>query len=143
MNRYVYRGLEDIPLGLIGFGIQESLLVHMFAITIEHIDRAHVILPLGLFRDVFHSPQMHLWHHARKTHAPYRISFGLTPSLWGWLLKTACGSADDPDIERGFEDVQRFPSGFFGQMGGLSRSLSGANVAPRDAVDLELHTEQL
>ena len=126
METVVYRGLEYIPLGLIGFGLQEFFLVHMFTLTIGHINHANVVLPLGPLRYVLNSPQMHLWHHAKKIHVPYGINFGLTLSLWDWLFGTAHWPADDPDIELGFDDVERFPSGFFGQMWGPFAGVLGS-----------------
>jgi len=43
----VYRTLEYIPLGLIGFGVTEFFAVHMIALTIGHLNHANLRLPMA------------------------------------------------------------------------------------------------
>lgn len=69
-------------------------------------------------RYIFNSPEMHIWHHAEEmpAHRPYGINFGLTLSVWDWVFKTAHIPHDGRDIRLGFQGLQQFPHGFFGQL---------------------------
>lgn len=113
----VYRSIEYLPLAMIGFGIQDFILVHLFTIAIGHLNHANINLPLGPLKYILNSPQMHIWHHAR--HLPegrFGINYGITLSLWDYLFGTAVIPGDGRDIPLGFEEVDRYPHGFFSQM---------------------------
>ena len=117
METVVYRTLEYLPLAIIGFGIDDFLLVHLFALTIGHLNHANFYLPIGPLRLVFNSPQMHIWHHVAelpKKH-PYGINFGISLSLWDYLFRTAYLPKNGRDIELGFPNHDKFPSTFLGQ----------------------------
>ncbi|MEM9866026.1 MAG: sterol desaturase family protein [Myxococcota bacterium] len=115
METVVYRTLEYIPLGLIGFGVQEFFAVHLIALTIGHLNHANIRVPLGPLRYVLNSPQMHLWHHARELPTRSGANFGLTFSLWDWLFGTVHWPNDDPDLPLGFDGVESYPTGFIAQ----------------------------
>lgn len=113
----VYRSIEYLPLAMIGFGIQDFILVHLFAIVVGHLNHANIYLPLGPLKYIFNNPQMHIWHHAK--HLPEGrtgINYGITLSLWDYLFGTAVIPGDGRDIPLGFEEVDRYPHGFFSQM---------------------------
>jgi sterol desaturase/sphingolipid hydroxylase (fatty acid hydroxylase superfamily) len=113
----VYRTLEYIPLAMVGFGISDFILVHLFALTVGHLNHANLYLPLGPMRYVFNNPQMHIWHHAE--HLPegrYGVNYGLTLSTWDYLFGTAWMPHDGRDISLGFKDIDRFPKRFWGQV---------------------------
>lgn len=112
----VYRTLEYIPLALIGYGIDDFMIVHVTSLVIGHLNHANLRVPLGPLRYVFNSPQMHLWHHAKQLPDPHGKNFGLSLSVWDWLFGTAHWPDDRPELELGFDGVERYPSGFFGQM---------------------------
>ncbi|MDW8230454.1 MAG: sterol desaturase family protein [Saprospiraceae bacterium] len=117
METVVYRSFEYLPLAMIGFGIQDFLLVHLFTLTIGHLNHANIYLPLGPLKYIFNSPQMHIWHHAK--HLPegsYGVNFGLTLSVWDYLFGTAHIPHDGRDIPLGFERVDEYPHGFFQQI---------------------------
>ncbi|MFN8712408.1 MAG: sterol desaturase family protein [Bacteroidota bacterium] len=118
METIVYRTLEYIPLAIIGFGIDDFLLVHLFTIAIGHLNHANIYLPLGPLKYILNSPQMHIWHHAEELPEKYRhgMNFGITLSLWDYLFGTASIPKNGRDIPLGFERVKQFPKGFFGQM---------------------------
>jgi sterol desaturase/sphingolipid hydroxylase (fatty acid hydroxylase superfamily) len=118
METVVYRTLEYIPLAIIGFGIDDFLLVHLFTIAIGHLNHANIYLPLGPLKYILNSPQMHIWHHAEELPEKYRngMNFGITLSLWDYLFGTASIPKNGRDIPLGFERVKQFPKGFFGQM---------------------------
>src|SRR5690554_4130830 len=58
METIVYRSIEYIPLAMIGFGIQEFLLVHLFSLAIGHFNHSNIKVPLGPFKYLFNNPQM-------------------------------------------------------------------------------------
>lgn len=117
MENVVYRSLEYIPLALIGIGLNDFFIIHIFTLTVGHFNHSNFKIPLGPLRYVFNNPQMHIWHHAKhfpNSH-PYGVNFGLTLSIWDYLFNTAYIPYDGKDIELGFEDMDKFPSSFSGQ----------------------------
>lgn len=118
METVVYRTIEYIPLAMIGFGIDDFLVVHLFTIAVGHLNHANIYLPLGPLKYILNSPQMHIWHHAKELPEKYRngMNFGITLSLWDYLFGTASIPKNGRDIPLGFERVKQFPKGFFGQL---------------------------
>lgn len=114
----VYRTLEALPLAMIGFGVEDFLVVHLAALTIGHLNHANFRLPMGPLRWVFNHASMHIWHHARDLPADRRhgVNFGISLSLWDFLFRTAWIPRDGRDIELGFEDVEGFPQRFVEQL---------------------------
>lgn len=117
METLVYRSIEYLPLAMIGFGIQDFILVHLFTLTIGHLNHANFYLPLGPLQYLFNSPQMHIWHHAKELPKDsYGVNYGLTLSLWDYLFGTVWMPKNGRDIPLGFEEVDTYPHGFFSQM---------------------------
>jgi len=118
METIAYRTIEYIPLAMIGFGIDDFFVVHIFALAVGHFNHSNFRLPLGPLKYVFNNPQMHIWHHALELPEgrPHGINYGITLSLWDYLFGTASMPHDGRDIELGFPEMERFPSGFFGQV---------------------------
>jgi sterol desaturase/sphingolipid hydroxylase (fatty acid hydroxylase superfamily) len=112
----VYRTLEYVPLALIGFGLQEFFLVHLIALSIGHFNHSNIHPPIGPLKYIINSPQMHIWHHAKKLPARYGANFGISLSLWDWLFRTVHWPTNGRDIELGFPEVERYPKGFLGQL---------------------------
>lgn len=113
----VYRTIEYLPLAMIGFGIQDFILVHLFATVVGHLNHANIYLPLGPLQYVFNSPQMHIWHHARDLPKGSRgVNYGLTLSVWDYLFGSAWMPRNGRDIPLGFDGVDEYPHGFFSQM---------------------------
>lgn len=117
MENVVYRALEYIPLSMIGFGIDDFFIVHIFTLAIGHLNHANIRLPLGPLRYVLNNPQMHIWHHARDLPEghPHGINYGLTLSLWDYLFGTAVIPHDGRDIPLGFPGLEEFPHDFVHQ----------------------------
>lgn len=118
METIVYRTLEYVPLAIIGFGLHDFFVVHLFTLAVGHLNHANLYLPIGPLRYVFNSPQMHLWHHADQL-PPHRregVNFGLTLSLWDYVFRTAYLPVEDSHVSLGFRGVNKFPSTFFGQV---------------------------
>jgi sterol desaturase/sphingolipid hydroxylase (fatty acid hydroxylase superfamily) len=117
VENIVYGTLEYIPLALLGFDLVDFMAVGVFATAVGHLNHANFNLPIGPLKYIFNSPQMHIWHHAK--HLPEgvkSVNYGLTLSIWDWMFGTSYMPYDGRDIELGFEDVERYPSGFFSQM---------------------------
>lgn len=118
MESIFYKTVQYIPLAMIGFGIQEFFVVHMFAVFVGHLNHANVGWNYGFLGYVFNNPKMHIWHHSKelpKEH-PHGMNFGLTLSIWDYLFKTAYVPKDGRDIELGFHDDEGFPEDFGKQM---------------------------
>lgn len=117
METIVYRTFEYLPLAMIGFGIQDFFLVHIFTLAIGHLNHANIYLPLGPLKYIFNSPQMHLWHHAEDfPKGTYGINFGITLSLWDYLFGHAHVPQERPDVRLGFEHLAKFPKTFWKQI---------------------------
>ncbi len=167
METVVYRTIEYIPLALLGIGLYDFFIIHLFTLAWGHFNHSNItvsgrvtggilggligvviafglwdtqvvnaemgswtafgliglFISIGIFlfgplmRKVFNSPEMHIWHHADKmpTDKPYGVNFGLTLAIWDYLFGQAYVPADGKDIKLGFEEVDRFPSSFWGQ----------------------------
>lgn len=117
METIVYRSIEYLPLAMIGFGIQDFILVHLFTIVIGHLNHANLNLPYGPFKYIFNNAQMHIWHHAKDLpKGRYGINYGISLSLWDYLFGTVWMPHDGRDIPLGFDEVDEYPHGFFSQM---------------------------
>ena len=116
MENVIYRTLEYIPLSMIGFGIQDFLFVHLFTLAWGHFNHANINVPLGWFKYVFNSPQMHIWHHAEHVPNRYGVNFGLTLSIWDYLFKTNYVPNEGRDEPLGFDNLQQFPKTFWTQI---------------------------
>lgn len=117
MENVVYRTIEYIPLALIGIGLRDFFIIHIFTLAVGHFNHSNFKLNLGPLKYIFNNPQMHIWHHAydlpedRKT----GVNFGLTLSIWDYLFKTKYIPHDGRDIKLGFPGVENFPKDFIHQ----------------------------
>lgn len=118
MENVVYRSLEYIPLALIGIGLRDFFIIHIFTLAVGHFNHSNIKVNLGVLKYIFNNPQMHIWHHAydlpsdRKT----GVNFGLTLSIWDYIFKTNYIPYDGKGIRLGFPEIEKFPKSFFGQM---------------------------
>ncbi|WP_242929157.1 sterol desaturase family protein [Pontibacter vulgaris] len=131
----VYRTLEYIPLAMIGFGIQDFFLVHIFATAIGHFNHSNLHVPLGPLRYLFNNPQMHIWHHAKHLPNRYGANYGISLSLWDYLFGTAYMPEDGRDIELGFEDVEQYPKSFIQQQWHPFKESTLAETTPEAPVE--------
>lgn len=117
MENVVYRTIEYIPLGMIGFGIQDFFFVHLVAISIGHFNHSNIRVPLGPLKYIFNNPQMHRWHHAKNfpPRYPYGINFGISLSVWDYLFGTAVIPHDGASVELGYPGEEEMPDNFAGQ----------------------------
>ncbi|MCM4160681.1 sterol desaturase family protein [Antarcticibacterium flavum] len=118
METIIYKTVQYIPLAMIGFGIQEFIIVHMFAVLVGHLNHANIGWGYGIFGYIFNNPKMHIWHHSKALpeEHPHGMNYGLTLSIWDYLFGTAYVPHDGKDIELGFEGDEDFPKTFTGQV---------------------------
>lgn len=114
MESVVYRTLEYVPLALIGIGLRDFFVIHIFTLAVGHFNHSNFKINLGFLKFLFNSPQMHIWHHAKwlPSDRKYGVNFGLTLSVWDYLFKTNYIPSDGRDIALGFPGDESFPKGF-------------------------------
>lgn len=117
MENILYRTLEYIPLAMIGFGITDFFIVHIFTLVLGQLGHANLKIPLGPFKYIVNGPQMHLWHHARELpeNHPYGFNYGISLSIWDFLFQTHYWPSDDENLPVGLPDEEKFPEDFIGQ----------------------------
>lgn len=118
MENVVYRSIEYVPLALIGIGLRDFFIIHIFTLAVGHFNHSNFKLDLGPLKYVFNNPQMHIWHHAKALPKERRlgVNFGLTLSVWDYLFKTNYIPEDGRDVELGFPEDEDFPKSFLGQI---------------------------
>lgn len=117
MENVVYRSIEYIPLALIGIGLRDFFIIHIFTLVVGHFNHSNLKLNLGPLKYIFNNPQMHIWHHAYDLPKEKRfgVNFGLTLSIWDYLFKTNYMPTDGRDIRLGYPGVEELPKDFIGQ----------------------------
>lgn len=117
MENVVYRTIEYIPLALIGVGLRDFFVIHIFTLAIGHFNHSNFRLNIGFLKYIFNNPQMHIWHHAYDIpeERKYGVNFGITLSIWDYLFKTNYIPHDGRDIKLGFPGQEKFPTSFVGQ----------------------------
>ena len=118
METIVYRSIEYLPLALIGFGIDDFFIVHIFTLAVGHFNHSNLRINLGPLKYLLNNPQMHIWHHAEDL-PPDRskgVNFGLTFSIWDYIWGTNYIPFEGRDIKLGFPGVERYPTTFWKQI---------------------------
>jgi len=124
METIVYRTIEYLPLALLGIGLRDFFIIHIFTLAIGHFNHSNIRVNIGLLKYIFNNPQMHIWHHAYELpkERSYGVNFGITFSIWDYLFKTNYIPHDGRDIKLGFPNDEVFPKSFFKQaLFGFSR----------------------
>lgn len=115
MENVVYKTLQYIPLGMLGYGLKDFFIMEIVATAIGHLNHSNIRLPLGYLKYIFNHPQMHLWHHAKDIPLQYGANYGISLSIWDYLFKTVYYPVEDGEIELGFSDEKDFPKDFLHQ----------------------------
>ena len=119
MENILYKPLKTLVVMLLGgFEPQQAFIVHFIAIAIGHLNHANIALTYGPLKYLINNPVMHLWHHARalpKGQMP-GVNFGISLSLWDYIFKTNYLPEEKPDIELGFDELEKFPKTFWKQI---------------------------
>lgn len=117
METLVYKSIQYIPLAMIGFGLDDFFVLHIFTILVGHLNHANVNITYGPLKYIFNNPVMHTWHHAKKLpEGTYGVNFGITLSLWDYLFGHAYIPNSGKDEPLGFEHDENFPKTFWAQI---------------------------
>lgn len=118
MENVVYRSIEYLPLALLGIGLHDFFIIHIFTLMVGHFNHSNITVPLGPLKYIFNNPQMHIWHHAKyiPEDRSNGVNFGITLSIWDYIWKTDYIPYDGRDIELGFPDDEDFPKDFVHQV---------------------------
>lgn len=117
METIIYKTIQYIPLAMIGFGIDDFFLVHIFTISIGHLNHSNLNVTYGPLKYILNNPAMHIWHHAK--HLPdgcYGVNYGISLSIWDYIFKTNYLPKDGRDIELGFPSDEKYPTSFWKQI---------------------------
>lgn len=119
METILYKSAQYIPLAMIGFGLEDFFIVHIFTTAIGHLNHANLRITYGPLKYVLNNPIMHLWHHVKELpkDRPYGVNYGITLSLWDYLFGTDYIPNEGRDEALGFEGVEAFPKTFWEQVG--------------------------
>lgn len=117
METIIYKSIQYIPLAMIGFGIDDFFLVHIFSVAIGHLNHSNVYITYGPLKYFLNNPAMHIWHHAKYLpDGSAGVNFGISLSIWDYLFGTVYMPANGRDIELGFPKDDNFPNKFFTQI---------------------------
>ncbi|MBL4862310.1 MAG: sterol desaturase family protein [Crocinitomicaceae bacterium] len=115
---FVYKPVLFIVLSyLFNFSLEQAFIIHIFAITIGHLNHANLGWDYGPLKYIINNPKMHIWHHAKElpdSH-PNGINFGISLSIWDYIFGTKHIPESGRDIALGFHKVEEYPSNFFKQ----------------------------
>ena len=104
---------------VIGAQPEHAFFVHFFSITIGHLNHANIRITWGPLKYVFNNSVMHLYHHAKvlPNDRAKGVNFGISLSVWDYIFKTNYIPQDkEGDYDLGFEGIENYPKGFFGQL---------------------------
>ncbi|MEE2663558.1 MAG: sterol desaturase family protein [Myxococcota bacterium] len=127
VEKLFYPFVFYVPIGMIGFAVQDTFAVGLFIAVFSAFTHANVRLPLGPLKYVLNNPQIHLWHHAAAVDYKRNVNYGDALCLWDYLFGTAYLPDDRNEIELGFDDIDEYPTSFGGQLMAPFRSLLAPN----------------
>ena len=118
MESVVYNTIQFIPLALLGFTLDDYIMIYVITILIGHLNHSNFYLPLGPLKYIFNNPQMHIWHHAKNIPEgfKYGVNYGLSLSCWDYIFGTVAIPSNGRDVELGFKGEENFPENFVGQV---------------------------
>ena len=120
MENILYKPLKTLALMLvIGAQPEHAFFVHFFSITIGHLNHANVRITWGPLKYVFNNSVMHLYHHAKELPVDRvkGVNFAISLSIWDYIFKKNYIPQDkDGGYDLGFEGIENYPKGFFGQL---------------------------
>ena len=117
METVIYKTIQYVPLAMIGFGIDDFLLLNIFTILIGHLNHANIKVTYGPFKYLLNNPVMHTWHHARAIPGDFTaVNFAITLSIWDYMFGTAYIPNSGRDEILGFENDEEFPKTFWKQI---------------------------
>ena len=118
MENILYKPLKTFGVMILGgFEPEQAYIIHFLAITIGHFNHANIRITWGVFKYVFNSPVMHLYHHAYQLpKGKWGVNFGISLSLWDYLFQTHYVPEDSGTLLLGFPGDEKLPNSFLGQL---------------------------
>jgi sterol desaturase/sphingolipid hydroxylase (fatty acid hydroxylase superfamily) len=117
MESILYKTAQYIPLAMIGFGLQDFFIIHIFTTAIGHLNHANLNVSYGPLKYILNNPKMHIWHHAKTLpNGLNGVNYGITLSIWDYIFKTNYIPKDGENITLGFKDDEQFPKDLASQM---------------------------
>ncbi|SMD45844.1 Sterol desaturase/sphingolipid hydroxylase, fatty acid hydroxylase superfamily [Aquiflexum balticum DSM 16537] len=118
METIIYKSVQYIPLAMIGFGLEDFFIMHIFTTAIGHLNHANLRITYGPLKYILNNPVMHLWHHAKTLpkDRKYGVNYGITLSLWDYIFNTDYIPHEGKDEPLGFDGMEDFPKTFLSQI---------------------------
>ena len=119
MENVFYTPAKYIVLLLIGgFEPSSVFVIYYINIAIGHLNHANLNLDYGPLKYLLNNPKMHIWHHAKELPEDRKkgANFGISLSVWDYIFGTSYVPSNGRDIELGFENIEKFPDTFAGQI---------------------------
>lgn len=118
METILYKSAQYIPLAMIGYGLEDFFIMHIFTTAIGHLNHANLRLTYGPLKYILNNPVMHLWHHAKALpkDMPYGVNYGITLSIWDYIFKTDYIPHEGQYEPLGFDGMEEFPKTFWQQV---------------------------
>lgn len=92
----VYQFVLYVPATLLGFSSEAAFGCAVISTAFGHFAHANLHVRIGIFKYIFNSPELHVWHHVHPDHGPQHRNFAITFSFWDWLFRTAYLPAEQP-----------------------------------------------
>ncbi len=119
MESVVYQIAKFTLLAYIfNFKLTDAFYIYFFATLIGHLNHANLGWDYGPLKYILNNPKMHIWHHAKELPAdrPYGMNYAITLSVWDYIFRTNYIPKSGRDIELGFENVENYPTSFWGHV---------------------------
>ena len=113
----VYKTLSYLPLVILGVDNRILLVSAVVSTLMQNLNHANLPIDWGVFKYIFNSPKMHVWHHDVALHKEHGQNFAIVLSIWDWLFKTVYwpNTPDQPE-KTGFQDMEQFPKTLIGRL---------------------------
>ena len=112
----IYKVALYVPIALIGgFSLEAVFIVHFISIAIGHLNHANLGWDYGVFKYIFNTPKMHIWHHGKYLPRATGVNFGISLSIWDYIFKTNYVPSNGRDIDLGFTNDDKYPKNFIKQ----------------------------
>lgn len=110
----LYKTTGWLPALLLAPDYKILLPLAVVSTLIGHLNHSNLRTDWGIFRYIFNSPRLHIWHHDIKCHFPYGQNYAIIFSIWDWVFKTMYYPADvELPKKLGFHGIKDYPDGLF------------------------------
>jgi sterol desaturase/sphingolipid hydroxylase (fatty acid hydroxylase superfamily) len=87
MEPLVYKSILYIPIILIECKPTRCIYCAFHLDCYWSLEPCQLRLGLRLLKYIFNNPKMHIWHHSKKMPNKYGVNFGISLSVWDYILK--------------------------------------------------------